>query len=237
MRFFAKLTLAALAVCLASVAAPRAAFADTIAVIGTGNVGSALGVRFAALGHRIVYGSREPDRPSTRALVERTGGGATAATPAEAARDASIVILAVPWSSVETVVRGLGDLSGKIVVDPTNPRIDAPDGFRDYAIEGSIAELVQRLAPGARVVKAFSTLGAETMLDPSLAEGPVTIPIVGDDRDANAKIAELARGIGFEALDVGPLRHARILEGLHFLRWNAVGGPINYHFRPDNARR
>ncbi|HEX6999243.1 MAG TPA: NADPH-dependent F420 reductase [Gammaproteobacteria bacterium] len=237
MRSFAKMTLAALAACLATVAAERAALADTIAVIGTGNVGSALGVRFAELGHRIVYGSREPDRPSTRALVQRTGRGAVAVRPAEAVRDASIVILAVPWGSVEAVVEGLGDLSGKIVVDPTNPRVDAPDGFRDYAIEGSIAELVQRLAPRARVVKAFSTLGADTMMDPSLAEGPVTIPIVGDDREAKAKVAELARGIGFEAMDVGPLRHARILEGLHFLRWNAVGGPINYHFRPDNARR
>ena len=71
---------------------------------------------------------------------------------------------------------------GKIIVDPTNPRVMASDGFADYPIEDSNAERIARLAPGAHVVKAFSTLGAETMLDPKLAGGPVTVPIVGDDR-------------------------------------------------------
>jgi predicted dinucleotide-binding enzyme len=86
------------------------------------------------------------------------------------------------------------------------------------------------------VVKAFSTLGAETMLDPRLAEGPVTIPIVGDDRAAKEVVATLAREIGLEAVDVGPLRHARIIEGLHYLRANALGGRVNFHFPRDPAR-
>jgi predicted dinucleotide-binding enzyme len=147
-------------------------------------------------------------------------------------------VLAIPWSATEDVVRGLGDLSGKIIVDPTNPRVMASDGFADYppTLEDSNAERIARLAPDAEVVKAFSTLGFETMFDPRVAEGPVTIPLVGDDRAAKALVAALAREIGLEAVDVGPLRHARIIEGLHYVRANAQGGRINYYLRRDTAR-
>ena len=129
-------------------------------------------------------------------------------------------------------------MRGKIVVDPTNPRVQASDGFADYPpqLEDSNAEKIARLAPGAEVVKAFSTLGFETMLDPKVAGGPVTVPIVGDDRAAKERVAVLAREIGLEAIDVGPLRHARIIEGLHYLRANANGGRINYHFPRDTSR-
>lgn len=223
------------ALAVSTLAAPMAA-AETVAMIGTGNVGAALGRRFAENGHKVVYGSRDPSAADVRELVSVTGRGATAVTQAEAARGADIVVLAVPWTAAESIVRGLGDLSGKIVVDPTNPRMMASDGFADYPIEDSNAERIARLAPGAHVVKAFSTLGAETMLDPSLARGPVTVPIVGDDRAAKERVAMLAREIGLEAVDVGPLRHARIIEGLHYLRANAYGGRINYHLPRDPAR-
>jgi hypothetical protein len=207
-------------------------------MIGTGNVGSALGRRFAANGHTVVYGSRDPLAVDVVALVSSTGHGALALSPADAAARSHVVVLAVPWSATEEVVRSLGDLSGKIIVDPTNPRVLAADGFADYPpeLEDSNAERIARLAPTAQVVKAFSTLGFETMFDPGVAEGPVTIPVVGDDRAAKALVAELARGIGLEALDVGPLRHARIIEGLHYVRANALGGRINYHLRRDRAR-
>jgi NADPH-dependent F420 reductase len=225
--------------CAASLAVPIAASAETIALIGTGNVGGALGRRFAENGHTVVYGSRDPGQADVVALVEITGHGAVAVSPAEAATRSRVVVLAVPWSATEDVVRGLGDLSGKIIVDPTNPRVMAADGFADYppALEqDSNAERIARLAPGAEVVKAFSTLGFETMLDPAVAEGPVTIPLVGDDRAAKALVGDLAREIGLEAVDVGPLRHARIIEGLHYLRANALGGRINYYLRRDTSR-
>ena len=227
--------LAAVAVA-ASFVGGSSATAETVALIGTGNVGAALGRRFAENGHTIVYGSRDPSAADVRELVAATGHGAVAVTQAQAAAQADIVVLAVPWSAAEGVVRALPDLSGKIVVDPTNPRVMASDGFADYPIEDSNAERIARLAPGAKVVKAFSTLGAETMLDPKVAGGPVTVPIVGDDRAAKERIAVLAREIGLEAVDVGPLRHARIIEGLHYLRANAYGGRINYHFPRDHAR-
>jgi 8-hydroxy-5-deazaflavin:NADPH oxidoreductase len=227
--------LAAAAVAAAGVG-PQSVAAETVAMIGTGNVGAALGRRFAENGHKIVYGSRDPSAADVRELVVATGNGAVATTQAQAAAQGDIVILAVPWSAAEDVVRALPDLRGKIVVDPTNPRVMASDGFADYPIEDSNAERIARLAPGAHVVKAFSTLGAETMLDPALAGGPVTVPIVGDDRAAKERIAALTREIGLEAVDVGPLRHARIIEGLHYLRANAYGGRINYHFPRDPAR-
>lgn len=163
------------------------ASAAKIAVIGTGQVGAALGQRFAQLGHAVTYGSRDPQRADVAGLVARTGRGATAAT---------------------------------------------------HAFDGSNAERIQAVAPRAKVVKAFSTLGADTMLDPDLAQGPVTIPIVGDDAGAKAVVAELVEGMGMIALDVGPLRYAKIIEGLHFLRYNAgrLGGArFNYYLRPEAA--
>ena len=130
------------------------------------------------------------------------------------------------------------DSWGRIVIDPTNPRSIASDGLRDYAFHDSNAERIQALAPGAFVVKAFSTLGSYTMLDPSAAESPVSIPIAGDDPDAKRVVAELAVGIGFEPVDVGPLRYAHVIEGLHYLRYNAGQfgeGRINFHMPLDVA--
>ena len=232
---FDKASVTAAVLVVAGLGAASAA-AETVALIGTGNVGAALGQRFAANGHTIFYGSRDPAAADVRELVAATGHGAVAVTQAEAAARADIIVLAIPWSAAEVVVRALPDLTGKILVDPTNPRVTASDGFADYPIDDSNAERIARLAPGAQVVKAFSTLGAETMLDPALADGPVTVPIVGDDRAAKERVAALAREIGLEAVDVGPLRHARIIEGLHFLRANAYGGRINYHLPRDHAR-
>ena len=230
-------SLVALVLTVGALLASVGAAAETVALIGTGNVGAALGRRLAEQGHMVVYGSRNPSASDVAALVRETGHGAVALPPAEAAARSRVVVLAVPWAAAEEVVRGLGNLSGKIVVDPTNPRVMATDGFADYpSLPDSNAERIARLASGAHVVKAFSTLGAETMFDPSVAENPVTVPVVGDDRAAKEVVAGLARQIGLEALDVGPLRHARIIEGLHYLRANALGGRINFHFPHDPAR-
>jgi len=217
--------------------APRA-LADTIAIIGTGNVGGALGRRFAELGHTIVYGSRTPTRDDVQALVAASGANARATTQREAAEQADIVVLAVPWEVAEPLTSELGNLSGRIVIDPTNPRIIAADGLRDFAFHDSLAERIQALAPGAHVVKAFSTLGYYTMLDPSVADGPVTIPIAGDDAAAKLKVAELTTGIGLVPLDVGPLRYAHVIEGLHYLRYNAGqfgDARINFYMPADRA--
>ncbi len=207
-----------------------AAGAETVAVIGTGAVGAALGQRLASAGHEIIYGSREPERDSVRELVAATRGAKAMLQPA-AAQAATVVILAVPWDVAEPLARALGDLTGRVVIDPTNPRRIAEDGLRDFAFHDSNAERIQAAAPGARVVKAFSSLGSATMLDPASAGGPVSIPIAGDDAAAKRLVAQLVVDVGFEPVDVGPLRYAHAIEGLHYLRNNAGQfGPARVNF-------
>ncbi len=213
------------------------AVADTIAIIGTGNLGSALGPEFAALQHKIIYGVRNPDREDVLELVARTGHGASAATPQEAAAQADIVLLAVPGTVAVDVVRGLGDLSGKILLDATNIfRVDA-QGQRTLPLETSNAELIQQAAPGARVVKAFNTMNWRFMVDPNLAGGPISVPISGDDAEAKAKVAELAAGLGLEPIDFGPLSHADVQEKLLLILIHSTqaGRPFNYYLRPVPA--
>jgi predicted dinucleotide-binding enzyme len=235
MHFLQQTCLAAVAggVVLAGAFHTPTASAETIAIIGTGEVASALGPEFAAQDHEIVYGSRNPNREGVRELVERTGPNASATGQAEAAARADIVVLAVPWDVVEEVVHNLGDLSGKIIVDPTNPRIVGDDGLRDFAFDSSNGELIQRLAPHASVVKAFNTMTWETMVEPSTTGGPVSVPIVGNDPGAKVAVAALIEGMGLEPIDLGPIRYARVIEGMYLLWGNArtLGSPFNYHLR------
>jgi predicted dinucleotide-binding enzyme len=212
------------------------AVADTIAVIGTGDVGGALGPAFAAQGHTIVYGSRDPDRGKVKDLVERTGELASATTPAAAASQADIVVLAVPGLMVEEITKSLGDLSGKIIIDPTNP-LERRMNRLEHAVDTSNAEIIQAAAPGAYVVKAFNTLNWKTMVDPDSAGGPVSIPLVGDNGRAKKKVAELVSGMGLEPIDVGPLRDARWVEGMLILwinnRYGSMRPSFDYHLRKN----
>jgi predicted dinucleotide-binding enzyme len=216
------------------------AFAARIAVIGTGDVAAALGPEFAALGHTIVYGSRDPARQEVKDLVARTGRGATAASQRDAVTGADIVVLAVPGGVAEQVTRELGDLSGKIILDPTNRVGRGDDGYlvHDVPGKGSNAELVQAAAPNARVVKAFNTLNWTQMVDPETAGGPITITMAGDDAAAKAVVAELIEGMGLEVMDFGPLRYAHVLEEMLIVWANARtrGAPFNYYLRPMPAQ-
>jgi len=223
----------------AVLAFPGPAFAERIAIIGTGSVAGALGPEFAALGHEIVYGSRDPDREAVTALVARTGPGASAMTPAEAARDADIVVLAVPGGLAEQITTSLGDLAGKIIIDPTNHIIRDPDGLPMLGTEPSNAERIQAAAPNASVVKAFNTLNWRTMVDPDSSGGPVTIPLVGNDAEAKATVAALVQGMGLEAIDLGPLRYASVVEGMLLVWINArsTGQSFNYYLRRDPVPR
>lgn len=190
--------------------------ADTIAIIGTGSVASALGPEFAAQGHTIVYGSRSPARDEVQELVASTGNSASATTPGDAANDADIVVLAVPGMLVEEITVGLGNLTGKIIIDPTNPLLEGGDGLM-HGVETSNAEIIQAAAPGAFVVKAFNTLSWRTMIKPESSGGPVSIPLSGNSDDAKATVAVLVEGMGLEAIDVGPVESARWVEGMLIL--------------------
>ena len=210
--------------------APGSVLAETIAVIGTGNVAGALGPEFAQQGHTIVYGSRDPGRDEVLELVARTSGNASATLQIEAVENADIVVIAVPGVMAEEVVRGLGDLSGKIIIDPTNRVARADDGYMDHTVESSNGELIQAIAPDAHVVKAFNTLNYRTMIDPG---GPVTIPLAGNDSDAKTTVAGLVAGMGLQPMDVGPIRSAHVLEGMLTIWINArsAGVPYDYYFR------
>jgi len=215
------------------------AAAERIAVIGTGEVAGALGPEFALQGHEVVYGSRDSSRESVQTLVERTGRNASAATLVDAVVGAKFVVLAVPGGLVESITRSLGDLTGKIIIDPTNHFATSEDGLPEMAVATSNGEIIQAAAPDAFVVKAFNTLNWSTMVDPESAGGPVSIPLVGDNADAKAAVATLVEGMGLEAIDVGPIRYARHIEGMLIVWINARFGPaesFEYHLRklPSN---
>jgi len=218
---------------LVSPVIPGIASSETIAIIGTGDVAGALGPEFAAQGHTIVYGSRDPSRGKVEKLVEATGGDASATTQAEAVVGADIVVLAVPGLLVAEITRGLGNLSGKIIIDPTNPLRRKTLVF-EHAVDSSNAEIIQAIAPDADVVKAFNTLNWKTMVDPDASGGPVSIPIAGDSGRAKKKVAELAEGMGLDPIDVGPLEHARWVEGMLILWINNRCGTresFDFHLR------
>lgn len=183
-----------------------------IAVIGTGNVGQALGVTWAQKGYEVIFATRAPHSEKVQEILARAGAKAQALGTAEAVAAASVIILATPWHAAESVVKTIPDWSGKILVDATNPI--AP-GLQ-LAVSGSSsgAEMVASWANGAKVVKAFNTTGAENMADPAYDGQTTTMFICGDDVQAKAVVTELAEALGFDVADVGPLQTARYLEPL-----------------------
>ena len=194
------------------------AHAETVAVIGTGNVGMALGTEFAGLDHTVIYGSRSPDSEKTQALVGKTRNAA-AALPADAAAGADVIVLAVPGMATETVVNALGDLSGKLIIDATNPLVFAGDPPTvTYGTDTSLGEIVQAAHPEAHVVKAFNTIGWPLMIDPP-TPAPV-IPLAGNNAEAKDKVAGWVHAMGIATVDVGGIYHARVTEHLVVMMLN-----------------
>lgn len=169
-----------------------------IAIIGTGNVGSALARGLEGAGHE----------------VRTAGDDATAVR--EAAGWAGVVILAVPFGAIDDVVKTAGSaLENKVVVDVTNA-LDAQMRLAvGFTMSG--AEELQRKVPAARVVKAFNTVFAQHMSSGRLAGKALTAFVAGDDAAAKDVVLGLARDIGFDAVDAGPLQNARLLEPFGFL--------------------
>lgn len=134
------------------------AAAETVAILGTGRMGSAFGQQFARLGYNVVYGSRDPAKAAVQALVAQTANGARAASSAAAVREASIVVVALPWSATEATLKGL-ELDGKLLIDPVNALRTGANKQMEMAVDTSAAERIQALQPKARLVKAFNVLG------------------------------------------------------------------------------
>ena len=177
-----------------------------ITIVGSGSVGRALGGGWRKAGHSVTYAARDPAGAKAAELT-REGFGVV---PQAGARKADVIVLAVPWSGIEATMKALGDLSGKIVIDCTDPLNATRElalGFND-----SGGETVARLSPGARVVKAFSTTGADNMADSRYPGGKLMMAIAGDDAAAKTTVMALAAELGFEPVDVGPLAMSRHLE-------------------------
>jgi predicted dinucleotide-binding enzyme len=191
-----------------------------LAIIGAGNVGGALGTNWAKnAGHDIVFGVRDPKAEKTQRLVAAIGAKARATTAAEAAMSAEVIVLSTPWPATEAAIRSMGNLKGKIVLDATNPLTRGPDGIGleiGHAISGG--EKVQGWAAGASVFKTLNTTGFGNMANPVFKGVKSVMFVAGDDAANKSKVMELVGQLGFEVIDAGPLRNARLLEA-HAMLW------------------
>jgi 8-hydroxy-5-deazaflavin:NADPH oxidoreductase len=187
-----------------------------VAVLGTGGVGGVLGSRWGEAGHQVTYGSRDPGSEKVQALVARSGAGAAAMSPAEAILEADAIVCALPWASSQAALAALGDLTGRVLVDCTNPLLPDMSGI-ELGHHISAAERIAEWAPGAKVVKAFNTASTKVMKDPQFGEQAATMFYCGDDAAAKEIVKQLAADLGFEPVDAGPLTSARYLEPLAML--------------------
>ena len=173
-----------------------------VAIIGNGNVGVAVGQALGRCGHKVIFGVRSP-----------APGASNESTVPEAIRQSNATILAVPFAAVEDVIKSAGDLAGKVLIDATNP-LGMGDGAlgltMGYATSG--AEQIAAQAPGSLVFKAFNQTGFENMANVrSYATRPVMF-VAGDDPNGKQTVLTLVSDAGFDAVDIGGLRQARLLE-------------------------
>jgi 8-hydroxy-5-deazaflavin:NADPH oxidoreductase len=168
-----------------------------IGIIGAGNIGGGLGKAWEKKGHTVQYGTR--DTAQQQAMVASS----------------DIIVVALPWKAVAEVLTPLAPaLAGKVLVDCTNA-VGWDDGPVS-ALTGneSAAQKIAELAPGARVIKAFNTLGAEHLATAQVHGQTADTFLAGDDPAAKATVAALAEDVGFAPIDLGPLRNARLCESI-----------------------
>ncbi len=190
-----------------------------VAIIGAGNVGKALGSSIGRAGHEVTISAASPG--SAQAAASEIGAS-PAQSNSHAAREADVVILAVPYGAGEQVAAEIAsDVAGRVVVDATNP---VKADYSGLATDGtSGAEEFQRQLPDARVVKAVNTIFAANQAAPS---SEVDGFIAGDDSDAKQAVMGLIDSMGFTPVDVGPLAQSRYLEGMAWINigLNAANG-------------
>ncbi len=181
-----------------------------IGVLGAGRMGSAIGQRWAAAGHNVVFSyARDPARLA--ALARAAGPCAHAGSVGEAVAATDAILLAVPWRQAGDVFAQAGDLRGRVLLDCTLP-MNADDSGLEIGLTMSGGELLQRRS-GAHVVKAFNTVPAEFIAAPHRAAGELpSLFHAGDDAAAKGVAARLIADAGFEPVDAGPLSMARYLE-------------------------
>lgn len=208
-----------------------------IAILGSGSVGGTLGRRWAELGHFIHFGVRDPHKPELAELLARCPNAVASSIP-EAVRPAEVVVLATPWGEpAREALAACGKLTSKIVVDCTNPLAPGLSGLTTGWTDSG-GEQVARWVPGARVVKAFNTTGANIMEDPRLGSERTLMLVCGDDTGAKAQVKELSEDLGFETVDFGPLSQSRYLEPMAYAWiWLAMKGGVGRDFAFVAKRR
>jgi predicted dinucleotide-binding enzyme len=192
-----------------------------IGILGSGNVGGTLGERWAKAGHKVYFGSREPEGLAD--LIQKSGPNAKATSNQEAVQAAEVVVVALPWGAAKSVLESL-DLKGKVVVDCMNPVKGDFSGL-ELGTTSSAGEKVAEWAKGAKVVKSFNTTGFNNMADPNYGGQKATMFYCGDDAQAKDSVKRLIGDLGFDPVDAGPLTNSRLLEPAAMLWiWLAIKG-------------
>lgn len=177
-----------------------------IAVIGTGNIGTTLGKKWAGKGHEVIFGVRDVSAAKHQPLLESITGDATIAATAEAAVDAEVIVLAIPGAAVEAAAATLGSaLEGKIIIDATNQVSQA---------DMSGIETLAATAPQAKLFRAFNMLGWENFEIPELAGSQIDLFYCGDSEADRETVEQLIADVGLRPVYLGGLDKASVLDGL-----------------------
>lgn len=190
-----------------------------ITIIGSGNIGGGLARAWRRADHAITFGARDPADAELVTLCDQLG--ARAAAIADSVSGAEVVVLAMPYAALDSVLAATGELAGVTVIDCTNAVTRGPQGMAlQYGHTTSSAEQLQARIPRAHVVKSFNAQGAENLANPSYGGVAASNFFCGDDAEAKRKVAQLIGDVGFEPIDAGPLANARLVEPLMLL-WMA----------------
>lgn len=194
--------------------------AKRIGIIGSGVVGQTLANGFIKHGYDVTIGTNSANKRDD--LSAKTGGKAKVASFEETARFGEIVVIATKGSAAENAIKlaGIANLSGKVVIDTTNPIADAPpvNGVLKFftSLDDSLMERLQKHAPDARFVKAFSCIGNSLMVNPHKEAKP-TMFICGNDAAAKKDVSAILEQFGHDVADMGKVEAARAIEPLCML--------------------
>jgi predicted dinucleotide-binding enzyme len=198
-----------------------------IGIIGSGQVGGALGSVWADAGHMVMFSSRELEHD--KALAAKLGANARAGTPREAAAFGEVVMISVPYRALPEVGKTVGDLiRGKVVIDTCNPFVGRDGEIATWARDKGAGLASAELLPGARLVRAFNAIGASRMGEAHKEPGRVGMPIAGDDAEAIEVASALIRDIGYEPVPIG---------GLAMGKYLMPGTPLSGEHSPAEIRR
>ncbi len=206
-----------------------------IGILGSGDVGRALAAGLSAVGHPVMVGSRDPAKID--AWIASSGAKVSSGTFAATAAYAEVAILATLWSGTQNALNlaNASNLAGKVLIDATNPLVFVANTPPALAIghTDSGGEQVQRWVPGARVVKAFNTVGNAHMVNPRFPGGPPDMFICGNDTSAKGVVTTICSALGWPTIDIGGIDGSRLLEPLCIL-WVKHGmnsGSWNHAFK------